>query len=700
MPRDLRYPLVRDAFLAGAVTLSLTSVLSSLGEPTSALQPLIGAVRLGATIDRQLLETLLQASSDPDDFAMYATLGEREATRTLEIAPTLRQPIALASLGVAPKLGVKLLLDDSVGDDRPRHSHPDHPMRELRDFVGSRYVGVSTRVTVMEAIEEWLDSGGDHDVALEAMCLVLRPAWEGRETDPGRGMTITISAGLVSLNDLRALVPLLDAVISRVCKMRPNSYEYLAGLFHDWCFAGGLTFGQASPDPTWSRIARSAVRASIERLAVCIPTRVGVIARLRRMAQSAGVRVRVQSVAEFETLFPDNLGSDWQAAERRQRTSATQLAREWQSCSPAKLADRLSLYEKEARAAGLTFPRWTPFVCSEIAKHAVNRLSYVRAFSACDAPDDLLGPFLELAIVNRDRGVRQIVEGLMDHSMYSHLAIIATLRYDALPHDLMTKAVAACTGSQKNALEAFALRKELQDAAIAPLLAHPNPLVARSVAIGMRDDVPESIRAVWEDTIVRCPADQYWYSVILKQNPALFGRWLVAFCVRDQASENQFESIPHTLSEAITGLSQLDRLEMLRTMPSSPRNPWLDDVIRRIVGDDARVFGELLKRDDLKAFHSDGLAGRPSESWFARADVALECGWSPERIVSAVMFSERGWSGDQSAHWQAWHNEFEAFLKGSTGGRRKVIEAALAQFQIMRDRALEEERREAVTGLS
>jgi len=611
VPRDLRYPLVKDVFLDGAAALPLVPVLSKLEDPTTAADTLIGTRRLGAAVEPGLIETLLDASKHPDDLASFAGLGEREAERALEIAPGYRRQIAVAALASAPKIAVKILLDSAVGDSRPRHSNPDHPIRELEDFISSRYVGIATRFEVMGAIEEWLAVGGSEDIALEAMCLVIRPAWEEHESDPGRGMTITFSRALVSLADLRSLAALMDRMMSQVCKMRPESYQPITRMIHEWCFPQTLTFGGESPDPAWIRLSRRAVRMVIERLSSCAPDHIGLIASVTRTARNAGIRVRPEADADFQTLYPRERDADWKTAERRQGDVARQLARKWQSESPSTIAKLLSVHEREAQAVGLVWPRWTPFVCSEIADETTDGLAYVQALVSREVPADLVEPFLMRALAGREIGTRRELERLMGHSSYAHMAMIMVLRNEDAPEDLIPQAVAACSAAQGNALDLFSLRDQLRAPAVPQLLAHPDTTVARAVAVGMRDHVPPSMRALWEETIVRCPADDYWYSVILKREPGLLARWLVAYCERDQAAPRDFEHIPHTLSEAITELTQEARIGVLRALPTTAKSPWLDGVIRGIVGDDVMVYEELLKRQDLKSFHSDGLAGHP-----------------------------------------------------------------------------------------
>ena len=699
VPSSLRAPLVAASFLTGPAPLPLSLLLSHLEEPSAALGPLVEAARLGFPVDEHLLESLLHVATNSGDFAEYASLGERQARLALQLAPLARRLIARASLGVATKFAVRLLLEDSLGDERPRHSNPDHPMRELRDFLGWRFGGMQTRSAVFEAIEEWLDANGDHDVALEAMCLVLRPGWEGSETDPGRGMTLTLSAGLLSVDDLTAMVAILQRALVRLCALEPRTFGPLTAVLNEWAFPSMIVFGQAAPGNDWTRVSRRALRDAIEHIAKCLPARLGLIAQLRGIATHARLRVRLKPAADFEALFPCERNRDWRAADRAQRKAVTALARSWKALSPEQLASLLALYETEAARAGLAWPRWTPLLCLQIATSVAPCLPYARALASRSVPADLVAVFLEPAIDRREPEAGDAVRELLDDPSYEFLAINLSLRREELAEDLMNRAASKCGAQHRLMLETLALRDELRQGSIASLLGHRDAIVARSVAIGMRNHIPPVLHHAWESAIVRCPADEYWYSVIFKNRPALLGRWISAYCERQHSQPNTYEHIPHTISESLDGLSKQDRILLLRGMPASAKSPWLDDVVRNLVGNDADLFEELLRREDLSNFHADGLAGPLSESWFVKAEAASKHGWTADKIISSVLSGGRGWSGDESAHWEGWIREFKTRQPGATKSRLKLISTALKRLEALRADALAQERREAVTGL-
>ena len=83
-----------------------------------------------------------------------------------------------------------------------------------------------------------------------------------------------------------------------------------------------------------------------------------------------------------------------------------------------------------------------------------------------------------------------------------------------------------------------------------------------------------------------------------------------------------------------------------------------------------------------------------------RAVLALERGWDPDRIVGPTMFSEGGWSGEESAHWQSKLDRFEELRANGDGDvrRESIIDAGILMFSDLRDRASAREREERVFG--
>jgi len=74
----------------------------------------------------------------------------------------------------------------------------------------------------------------------------------------------------------------------------------------------------------------------------------------------------------------------------------------------------------------------------------------------------------------------------------------------------------------------------------------------------------------------------------------------------------------------------------------------------------------------------------------------MQHGWSIDAVVSSALFSDRVWSGDESAHWQRWLDEFGPYRKGGTKESRSLAEAATSRLIELRGSAIVRERQEAV----
>ena len=698
LPEDLRYPLVAGGFFGAPGSLPLARALKCLEAPAAAIKPLLGAKYRGAKVPKRLLEDLLLTSRDRADFALYATLGKAEALHALAVAPWARRDIALASLGSVPVLGLKILLEDAIGDDRPLHSNPDHPMRQFEEYVTSRENRIERRRVAMAAIEDWIGSGGDADVALQALSFTIRPGVQGLETDPGRGMTVTISAALLPVDELASVAELMDRCVELACSLKPSTYAPFLNALDDWCYPGRVSLGR-EPDKKWNAAARRAVKRCYERLLDGLAHREGVRARLLRTARRLRLGIKGRVDPEYDALFPDDRGSDWREAQRSQQAAIDALASLWETRSASAAAARIVWAEEEAYRAGDTHERQAVAFCARLAERTKVPLEFVEELTKLRASPDLLAPFMEAVMKEGSKGRYKMLGRLLEDKDYRLVGISMGLHFGDVPSRLRKRAIGACDAGATNLIKSLAIREELNPAAIHPLLLHPTMEVARATAIGVRDHIPPELTAAWEDTIVRCPADDYWYSVILPSQPVLFARWLAACSDRASASSFSYEHIPRSIVDSISTMSRTQRESILRAVPSTAKGPRLDGIIAGLIGTDADLYGVLLSRVDLKEYHGCGLAGRPDESWFERAHVAMEHGWSARDVVINAHHSERGWSGEESDYFAGWIASFEACRSGAQGRSLELVNAARAYFEDLRAKALDAEHAEAVLGL-
>ena len=701
-PEALRYALVRETFFEGPGRLDVRATLKAFPEPTSAVRPLVGAAQLDARVDRSLLEELLDGSSDCRAFAWYATLGHREVRYALEHAERCRTEVAAAALGSdsAPEPALHALMALSIGDSRPRHSHPEHPMRMIQDYVLAPTNTMARRRMVRRAVATWLDQGGNPEVALEALSYALRPGVHFVETDPGRGMTVTIHEGPLPLEDLRQLAQLWDPYVELVANGAPLGFALVLEALRDWCYPGRITMGRGVPEE-WLRFAKRQAARVVRELAARLHDRPGLRAALRRLNAQAGLRVRIDEDREFRILFPVEDFRDWRAAEARLQRSTRRLAAEWAELPPAAVAERLVRYEREAALASITWPRQTSELCQILAEATDRPLQYLTALHEHNAPLDLIHPFFAVLVQQRCDSWEQLIDDFLDDDRVRPVAVDVCLTA-SVGKRLTERAVGLCDSRFTNRLPFFP-KERLNPDAHRPLLEHPDIDVAQAAVIALRpapgEDTSDDLGKSWEAALVRCPADDHWYAGILKHRPDLLVRWVLAGDERLASDRSSYERLPEAMLPLIGSLEIDARIDLLQRITPHGFNPWLDQVVAAAVGEDERAMRALLSRLDLSNHHRAALAGLPDERWFERAVIMFDAGWAPEKIVASCIPTMSRWGGDESAHWNEYVEAFAPFVEDRDPRRAAIAMAGFDCYRSLVEKATEQERREAVHGL-
>ena len=321
------------------------------------------------------------------------------------------------------------------------------------------------------------------------------------------------------------------------------------------------------------------------------------------------------------------------------------------------------------------------------------------------AAGDLMLPFLERVADLRPGGWEATLERLIENDRTSWIAVrVALTRPVALP--LKDAAIRRMTGEYQNLIATLILREQIDQETIERLLDAPDMIVARDVAVSIwqarRKDLaglPPTMLAQWRDVIVRSPADDYWYSVILTSDPTLLADWVRAqfFRIGDKSS---YEFLPPKLEEPLRELPATVRADLIRAVPADVFSIFLQDVVTQLVGDDTTIAMVLLGREELKELHWAALRDGPSEAWMERALAALERGWEPKRIVASMTGGTSSWEGEASLHWQSKIDAFADLRHDLPADvpRETVIAAGIEYFTKQRDTAAEGEQQERVFG--
>ena len=700
-PESLRYALVRDVFFGGAGSLEAADTIDQLDRPSGSLLALVGAAHRGAQIDREFLIGLLNLE-DSKQVTAYASLGPAEALEALERAPQHRALIAQAAYrsGINSKHMLRVLMELAVGNERAEHNTPDQPLRVIDDHIAASRQTIEERKLAVSVTDEWLRSGGDQDVAMRVLAHAIQPGIRRGHSDPGLGNTITLSEGALPPCLIRELSTVRDVVLGLVEREHGASPAPIIGTLHYWVYPDGLAFGEGVNAESKAAIRAEASRV-IGRLVEIWRDRPGALRRLRDYASSGERDVQIEVPHDFDTLFP----AGWDPSEdeggyagweRRTDEAVSSLAATMRELPTDEIATRVFEADAEAAAAGITYPRLTPRLAQLLAEENKQPDLALEKLEQLGAAGDLMLPFLERVADLRPGGWEATLERLIENDRTSWIAVrVALTRPVALP--LKDAAIRRMTGEYRNLIADLILRKQIDQETVERLLDAPDMIVARDVAVSIwqarRKDLAglsPTMLAQWKDVIVRSPADDSWYSVILTSDPTLLAGWVRAqfFRIGDKSSyEFRLPILEEPLQEPLRELPATVRADLIRAVPADVFSIFLQDVVTQLVGDDTTIAMVLLGREELKELHWAALRDGPSEAWMERALAALERGWEPKRIVASMTGGTSSWEGEASLHWQS---KIDAFANlrhdpPADESRETIIAAGIEFFTKQRD---------------
>ena len=371
-PEALRYALVRDVFFGGAGSLDAFDAAELLDHPSVSAVPIIGARHRGAAVS---LERLLPLVDWRDEQAAreYALLGPSEFRTALVRAGDHRAHVAAAAYraGVDEQRALEALMEEAVGDNRPEHSTPDHPLRVVGDHLSGRRIRLEARRLAVQIARSSLDQGGDRTVALRVMMHAVNPALRSSSLDPGLGNTLTMGEGPVPVPWIDELLRLWEEILDVVERGPGLPPGPLLDGLGAWAYPGLIGFGKGLHDET-ARAFRSVATRVTERMARVFEARPGVLRRLQELVVAAGLEVDIAVPHEFSTLFPQRWRgegefTDWS---RRAEEDVELLAKSLAERSHEEIAGMMADADAEAFAVGIAYPRLTAGLAHMLAADA------------------------------------------------------------------------------------------------------------------------------------------------------------------------------------------------------------------------------------------------------------------------------------------------------------------------------------------
>jgi hypothetical protein len=703
-PPALRFALVRDIFFKGPASLDPERLIVNAPFLAGVAFTLIGAKARGALVPRDQLISILERAKSVDAWEAYAWLGRDESNAVLERHPELLIKVARAALHRSSEKVIPLLLRAALGDERQLHSAPDHPLRLISDWINESRPGsgqvVKRRTALLEVIKNLVSKEENTKACLKALSFVFSLKYERHTSDPGLGRTITFTHGPITLDEVRSVGKLWPLALAIIKKIKALDWLLLIEIIDE------VAFPFISNTYPGFYESRREIAAQMLRDLISLPkVGPGFSHRINGIARQLEMDLKMNLDKEFETLFPYEELDDWKTAQEQQNKAVKELSGEWAKLPLHRVVRRIALYEREAKAAGINFPRWTLGLCWELAQRVEKRLPWVKHMSRVGVAGELIGPLFRQAALKDESGWEKVMTEFLGIENLRWVAIPILLTLPNAPSYLIKKALQNLAGLAET-IEMLCWRKEVPEKTLALLLCHPDALIAGSAAVGEwqgdpRGKVRETLKMDWERAILRMNYKEYWLGEILKNDPELSFKWLK---LRITEKEVPYEML-RTYQSAILPLGNDKREELLGIIPS---DTWRGEIVDYLIGDSLELYQVLLRDNDKKDLHLLPLHGFKRDvieketweetSWVAKAMVALNAGYTAEEIEEAIFSPMWSWSDNESEFWRRWIRNYEKLLSHLDPRIQKIGEIGKKKASRALDRSLKEERREAIYG--
>jgi hypothetical protein len=621
------------------------------------------------------------------------------------------------------------LLELAIDDDRPRHSHPDHPMRviqEVTQYLDPDMGPVSElRERILRYTLDWFDedpAGERWRVLAEVSRHVFDPHVEGTWMDPGSRRKFTIARGLETAQALSKLVVLWDEIDSRVQGVTGSALTHVAvshfcEIFGVW---SSLSFHSASASAGvgTSDEQRAKAREGSERV-------LHTLASLAERFPAVPIRVNRQldlvtrwsngeSGLETLPILDDRIAlfagvreleddvEEWMARRRREQES---LAIELAGLAPA---EGLSEFQRLlAEAQVLEGYHGGDGLAGPLAEHVADVQDWLR-ISVDRGTRSVVGPLLAKARLSRVE-VYEAVHLALEKPELRATVLRAFMKETKELDPLAKSVLATLRGSDAMSLDDV-WTIDTVTPMLRALLVHPLGEIRAVAAVAFGEGskygpaLPEDLRADWRAALLDAnpdvlPDHSRWrlgqmLEHALQTDPELCADWFIANAEipgRRYLGRRSVESF----SDVIRLLPPEQKTRVCAALPSDTlvSSGFATDLL----GSDDGVAAKLLAAGmvDVSVLLRS-LSGYRDHTVEGLAPVLLAAGVDPEVIADRTLWA-RSTVGSVAESIRG-DLTFYAELRERRPGLRDVCEAATARLQVELDSAVAKERMDRLEG--
>lgn len=571
------------------------------------------------------------------------------------------------------------LLDLAVSDDRPRHQHPDHPMRVIQDmahYLDPDQGPVDTlRDRILKYVLEWFDE--DPNVTrwrmlAEVTHYVFDPRVEGNWADPSSHLSLTMSQGMMSSAAMESLLEHWSTIDSRVRGQAASSITHsavvqLCEIFDSWsAIAVGITNHAGDASPEHRIVGARGAELVLSTLTVLARRFTAVPIRVNRRLDLVSVWNGGPTTLEELPVDDDHLGrfvgvrepdddiDGWMADRRKQLTS---LARDLDKLTAA---EGVTEYQRlVVEASVLDGNREGGAFASVLAEHVANAGAWLEAaIKAIARP--LVAPLITKARAD-GADIDNLVMSAIKVPELRPEALRAITHEDSALDDLAHTVIDGLTDDDVPLIGDLWIHESVTPI-LRELLIHTSASVRALAAVafgegtrGRGPEVPEDLRPVWRTALVGAAPDQLpqhsrWrLGEILKHalttDPELCADWFIAN-EETTGFSSRARRLVKSFPDVLRNLPQDQKRRIVTTLDAERliHSGYAGDVLgtdTKLASDllaDGVVDGEVLLRT---------MSGYRDHTVIALAPALKAAQVSPQRIVAAAL-GNSSWTGDES----------------------------------------------------
>lgn len=445
--------------------------------------------------------------------------------------------------------------------------------------------------------------------------------------------------------------------------------------------------------------ATKSLRASgegvLQALAFAGADRPGVQKRLRELADGL-FPIETAGHLAFDTVFPQESFKRSMGVTAEQEQALQKLAEASALLNPSLFAERVASWDREARIAGVRWPRLIENLAKIVAGRVEDLNAWTTALVAVEIAPDVLFHFLE-CMLTQDRGAwTDWVIRLADTDNYCPLAATLAITADE-PDEKVLDAVLPRLGEVTHVVEIPCIQRRVPLSTLHRLLQHDNAAVALEAATGEwcsshKGQVREEVRDAWRDAVLRAhdPGGQHgehWLAEMLKTAPDLAAEWLTEYLADDEASMSV-----GAWGVAETVVSELSRTQRIEVASMLAGGWETEQVLRALVDDDVEVYRAVLNMDHPLDWRLAPLKRAPDAGWGRLAACAVDAEIDADKIARAAFLGSHAWSGEESHLWAEIEKAFREI--GADEGLRVIGALGEQNARGLKEHALEQEKRQ------